>query len=116
VVECEWRSACLTRLTTACLAWVTRLPGGRLMQLSDIRHVYDGQAPFATVYLEGRTPAEDAQHQVRLRWEELRRGLVESGAEETALGSLDDAVLEPERGEVQSDGRVLVADATGVLL
>lgn len=86
------------------------------MQLSDIREVYDSQAPFATVYLEGRSPAEDAQHQVRLRWEELRRRLAEAGAAEAVLASLDDAVLGSESGEVQSNGRVLVADSTGVVL
>lgn len=86
------------------------------MQLSDMRQVYEGQAPFATVYLEGRSPGEDAQHQVRLRWEELRRRLAEAGATEAMLVSLDDAVLEAESGEVQSNGRVLVADATGVVL
>ncbi|HLR44610.1 MAG TPA: hypothetical protein VK065_05410 [Brevibacterium sp.] len=86
------------------------------MQLNEIRRVYDGQEPFVTVYLEGRSPAEDAQQQVRLRWEELRRRLSEEGASDRVLSSLDEAVLAEEPGEVQSNGRVLVADATGVVL
>ncbi|SMY13027.1 hypothetical protein [Brevibacterium jeotgali] len=86
------------------------------MQLNEIRRVYDGQAPFVTVYLEGRSPGEDAQQQVRLRWEELRRHLSEDGASDTALSALDEAVLGAEPGEAQSNGRVLVADVTGVVL
>lgn len=86
------------------------------MQLGALRRVYEGEAPFATVYLEGRVPAEDAQQQVRLRWQALRRSLEESGASEEALSALEEAVLASEPGEVQSNGRVLVADATGVIL
>lgn len=86
------------------------------MQLNEIRRVYNGQEPFITVYLEGRSPAEDSPQQVRLRWEELRRRLSEDGAADGVLASLDAAVLAEEPGEVQSSGRVLVADATSVVL
>lgn len=86
------------------------------MQLNELRRVYNGQGPFITVYLEGRSPAEDSPHQVRLRWEELRRRLSEEGATDSVLASLDDAVLTEEPGEIQSNGRVLVADATSVVL
>lgn len=86
------------------------------MQLNELRRVYNGQGPFITVYLEGRSPAEDSPHQVRLRWEELRRRLSEEGATDSVLASLDDAVLAEEPGEIQSNGRVLVADATSVVL
>ncbi|SLM97216.1 baeRF2 domain-containing protein [Brevibacterium yomogidense] len=86
------------------------------MQLNAIRQVYDGQAPFVTIYLEGRSPAEDARQQVRLRWDELRGRLSEEGASDPVLSQLDEAVLGAESGEVQSNGRVLVADATGIVL
>ena len=86
------------------------------MQLNEIRHVYDGQGTFVTVYLEGHSPSEDAQQQVRLRWESLRDQLSEEGASDSAPSSLDEAVLGAEPGEVQSNGRVLVVNATGVIL
>ena len=86
------------------------------MELDEVRSLYEGRPPFATVYLEARSPAEDSPQQVRLRWEELRRDLVAQGAGDEALEALDRAVLGEEAGEVQSSGRVLVADASAVRL
>ncbi|QYJ03490.1 hypothetical protein KUV85_14305 [Nocardioides panacisoli] len=86
------------------------------MQLGDLRNVYDADGPFATVYLEGRSPAEDAEQQVRLRWDDLRGRLADDGADEATLEALDAAVLVEDITEVQTDGRVLVANASGVLL
>ena len=86
------------------------------MQLSTIRTIYDADGPFATVYLEGRSPAEDAEQQVRLRWDDLRGRLAEAGAEEDVLEALDSAVIVEDITEVQTDGRVLVANSSGVLL
>lgn len=86
------------------------------MELDKVRSLYEGRPPFATVYLEARSPAEDSPQQVKLRWEELRRDLVEQGAGDEALEALDRAVLGEEAGEVQSSGRVLVADAAAVRL
>ena len=86
------------------------------MELDEMRSLYEGRPPFATVYLEARSPAEDSPQQVRLRWEELRRDLVAQGAGDEALEALDRAVLGEEAGEVLSSGRVLVADASAVRL
>lgn len=86
------------------------------MDLQSIRHLYDATGPFVTVYLEGRSPAEDAAQQVRLRWDSLRRQLAEAGADDETLSALDAAVVVEEITEVQTDGRVLVATAAGVLL
>ena len=42
------------------------------MNYSHLRTVYEKGGPYATVYLEGRSPSADAGTQIRLRWEELR--------------------------------------------
>lgn len=86
------------------------------MDLARIRPVYDHPGPFATVYLEGRSPGEDAPQQVRLRWKALREQLATDGAEATALDALESRLFDEEAGEVQTDGRVLVATSAGVLL
>lgn len=86
------------------------------MRLQTIQDLYEVDGPVATVYLEARSPGEDARTQVRLRWEALRRQLEEAGAFEDVLSALDDAVLVDDIGEVQGDGRVLVAGREGVLL
>src|SRR5690625_6589880 len=86
------------------------------MDLARIRPVYDHPGPFATVYLEGRSPGEDAPQQVRLRWKGLREQLDTDGAEATALDALEARLFDEESGEVQVDGRVLAATTAGVLL
>jgi hypothetical protein len=77
--------------------------------------MYEHDGPFATVYFEARSPAEDAEHQLDLRWEDLRHWLAESGAPDTVLDQLDDAVRAPEQTSVHASGRVLVATTDGVL-
>lgn len=86
------------------------------MQLAELRNIYDQQGPFATVYLEARAPAEDAQHQVKLRWDDLKHRLQEAGAGDEVLDALEDVVLVDDITEVQNNGRVLVGNASGVLL
>ncbi len=86
------------------------------MHLSPLRHVYGRQGPFATVYLESRPPAEDANEQFRLRWKALRERLQSWAANEDAVRALDDALSGATPREAQVDGRVLVADDSGVVL
>lgn len=86
------------------------------MQLSRLRSVFEQDEPAATVYLEGRAPAEDAAQQVRLRWQTLRDRLASDGADEQALDAIDDVLFGERAGEVQADGRVLVATASGIAL
>ncbi|MDN6637463.1 MAG: hypothetical protein L0L05_03835, partial [Yaniella sp.] len=86
------------------------------MQLAEVRNLYDQDGPFATVYLEGRAPAADAEHQVRLRWDDLRGRLEKDGAGEETVTALEKAVMVEDITEVQNNGRVLVANASGVLL
>lgn len=50
------------------------------MDLSRLQSVYVHEGPVATVYLEGRSPAEDSGEQLRKRWEDLRDRLSAEGA------------------------------------
>jgi hypothetical protein len=86
------------------------------MQLSRLRPVYDDQGPFATVYLESRSPAEDAPTQTRLRWQDLRKQLDDEGADTAALDAVESALVGEKAGEIQADGRVLVANRGGLIL
>ena len=86
------------------------------MNYSHLRTVYEKGGPYATVYLEGRSPSADAGTQIRLRWEELREQLSADGAEESVLETIDSVVLVDEPTEVHTDGRVIVANSGGVLL
>ncbi|WP_020497074.1 hypothetical protein [Sciscionella marina] len=86
------------------------------MDLSNLRGVYEHDGPFASVYLEGRSPGEDSAEQMRLRWHALRERLAEAGATETVLDALDAELGGAEFGEEQANGRVLVAAEDGVVL
>lgn len=88
------------------------------MQLTTIKHLFDHTPPFSTVYLEARSPAEDADHQLRLRWDDLRGRLEEDGAAVGSLEALDAAVIGDgaDLTQVHAEGRVLVADAEAVVL
>lgn len=86
------------------------------MKLAELRDVYEQSGPFATVYLEGRSPSEETAHELRLRWRGLRERLADQSAPETALEALDEAVENAQPGEVQADGRVLVATADRLVL
>ncbi len=88
----------------------------RLMDLSSLRAVYEHHGPFATVYLERRSPGEDAAAQVRLRWQSLRERLVSAGAEAEPLSAIETALQQHAAGEEQSNGRVLVAADSEILL
>lgn len=86
------------------------------MELAELRRVYEQDGPFATVYLEGRSPAEDAGAQIRLRWDALRERLRADGAGDGVLEHLDAELMSERSGEEQADGRVLVATESGVVL
>src|SRR5690625_7983151 len=86
------------------------------MQLETLRKMYDHEGPFATVYLESRFPAEDAEHQAQLRWDELRNRLAQAGAPDAVVDHLNAALERSELTEVQANGRIMVANADGVLL
>lgn len=86
------------------------------MDLSRLRNVYAHEGPFVTVYLEGRGPSEDAREQMRLRWKALSDHLSSERADADAVTAVESALVTDKAGEEMADGRVLVADASGVVL
>lgn len=93
------------------------------MQLRQLRPLFEQRGHLLTVYLESRPPSEDAPEQVRKRWRALRERAQEAGAGESVLDAAEAALLGEKFGEVQADGRVIVAaadeddhDAANVLL
>lgn len=83
------------------------------MELSPLKSLYAEGDAFATVYLEGRSPGEDAADQIRLRWKSLRERLAADGAGQAALTALDDVLARDKAGEEQANGRVIVASDRG---
>ena len=86
------------------------------MDLTALQHVYEQGGPYATVYLEGRSPGEDARQEIRLRWKALRERLQREGALESTVTALESALESSPYGEEQTNGRVLVANSEQVLL
>ncbi len=86
------------------------------MELARLRPVLEHPGPVATVYLESRPPSEDAAHQARLRWRAVRESLEAEGAVASALDAVETALGRDPVGEVQADGRVIVAAEEAVLL
>lgn len=87
------------------------------MQLATLRHIYEADEPLATVYMQALPVSADAEHEVRLRWDALRRQLADAGAHQQTLGALDETIMDTEAfGAVQAEGRVLVAGSSGLLL
>lgn len=79
------------------------------MQLSPWRPVFEHQGPLLTVYLESQSPSEDAAEQVRKRWGSLRDRAANEGAGAAVLDAVEAALSRQMPGEVQADGRVIVA-------
>ncbi|WP_150462255.1 baeRF2 domain-containing protein [Nesterenkonia ebinurensis] len=87
-----------------------------IMQLASLRPIYEADPPFATVYLQAQPATASAEQEVRLRWDALRKQLTDAGAHDETLEALDTAVLSEEIAAVQTEGRVLVANRSGLLL
>lgn len=71
--------------------------------------------PFATVYLDGTRAAEAGDRDVANRWRSVRRMLTKQGTPDGVLRDLDEAVDRP-TWVPGPHGRVLIADAEGVLV
>lgn len=86
------------------------------MDLTRLQPVYEHEGPFATVYLEGRSPSEESRSQIRLRWKALRERLAAQGASENVLDALEATLADEQAGEEQTNGRILVATEDGGLV
>jgi len=92
----------------------TTPPGGLSpAAVPEIAAVFDGGAPFVTVYLATEAAVEQATQQSELRWKTLRRELSAAGAPEETLSAIDPLVP-----DAHQEGRTLavIGDASGVRL
>ncbi|WP_402467562.1 baeRF2 domain-containing protein [Isoptericola aurantiacus] len=85
------------------------------MRIEWLKPLVGHPGPFATVYLDATRSVEAGDKDVANRWRSVRRSLVKQGAAEEVLADLDEAVDRPTRVR-GPHGRVLIADADGVLV
>jgi hypothetical protein len=85
------------------------------MDLSRLSSVYDVPGPFATAYLDTSRTAENAVHEIELRWRAARHELEQEGAGAAALDAME-AVVGEDRGVPGPHGRVLVAADDSLVL
>ncbi len=80
-----------------------------------VTRLYEHPGPFATVYLDATRSTQSGEHEVELRWRDLRGQLADQGCDEKTLAALDDAVSVPP-AMPGPHGQVLVAADGAVLL
>lgn len=85
------------------------------MHLHWIKPLLGRPAPFTTVYLDATRDDATGAADVQARWKSLRRQLERDGAPAAVLDELDDLLRRP-TGVPGPHGRVVVADAEGVVL
>lgn len=85
------------------------------MDLATLRDALTHAGPVATVYLEARSPSEDAAAQVDLRWRDLLDQLDSQGADAGTLAALREVPEQGREGWQQGSGHVVVGAPSGVL-
>ena len=85
------------------------------MKIDWLKPLVGRPGPFATVYLDATPSATAGDKDVANRWRAARRTLERQGAPGPVLDDLEEAVLRP-TWEAGARGRVLIADADGVLV
>ncbi|HEY2223102.1 hypothetical protein [Actinomycetospora sp.] len=85
------------------------------MDLSRTRDLFERPGPFATVYLEARSPGENGAKETELRWRGLSKSLSEQGADDKTVAALDEVLGTARGGDLDAYGRVVVASPDGVL-
>lgn len=78
------------------------------MDLTFLQPLYDRPAPMASLFINASRDAEDADHAIRLRWEQARAALLEKGATEETVAAMD-GVVGRTRGVPGSHGQVVYA-------
>lgn len=88
------------------------------MDLQWLAPAFEAEGPFASVTLDVSRTDASGEHEVELRWRELRRRLEEQGAPEDVLDVLAERAVAPSGRTDTGDGsgRVVVAGAGGVVL
>lgn len=85
------------------------------MKIDWLKPLLGHPGPFATVYIDATRANEAADREVENRWKGVRRQLQAEGATAAVLDDLEEVVLRPTRVP-GPHGRVLIADAEGVLV
>ncbi|GAA3440548.1 hypothetical protein [Kutzneria kofuensis] len=85
------------------------------METTELRELITAPGDFASVYLDASHDTEDAEHALQLRWQEIRSGLEDQGADRATVEELEQAVLAGAK-PVGTAGRALIASAGRVLL
>jgi hypothetical protein len=85
------------------------------MKIDWLKPLLGHPGPFATVYFDATRGDEATAREVENRWKGVRRTLAAAGAPASVVDELEEAVLLPTRAP-GPHGRVLIADAEGVLV
>lgn len=62
------------------------------MDLTFLQPLYDRPGPVASLFINSSRNVEDAEHAIRLRWEQARAALLEQGATEETVAAMDGVV------------------------
>ncbi|MBY4130695.1 hypothetical protein HQO83_20080 [Rhodococcus fascians] len=85
------------------------------MHADEFDRLISAEGPFASVYFEDTHDTEDAAKQLELTWRGLRDQLVDAGAPEPVLDSIENEIRDS-APPVGRSGRGLVANAERILL
>lgn len=62
------------------------------MDLTFLQPLYDRPAPVASLFINASRDSEDAEHAIRLRWDQARAALLDKGASEETVAAMDGVV------------------------
>jgi peptide subunit release factor 1 (eRF1) len=85
------------------------------METTELRDLITAPGEFASVYFDASHDTEDAQHALRLRWQEIRSSLEDQGADTATVRELEQAVIDGAK-PIGTAGRALIASGGRVLL
>lgn len=84
------------------------------MDLTFLQPLYDRPAPMASLFIDTSRDAEDAEHAIRLRWDQARSALLDKGAPEETVAAMDGVVGRTE-GVPGPHGQVVYATGDEVV-
>lgn len=84
------------------------------MDLTFLQPLYDRPAPMASLFIDTSRDTEDAEHAIRLRWEQARAALLDEGAPEETVAAMGGVVGRTE-GVPGPHGQVVYATGDEVV-
>ncbi len=85
------------------------------MNAQELKSLLTAQGPFVSIYFDDSRDTAEAEAQLQVRWQDLRRWLEDAGADEGSILRLQRAVLQGEPA-VGRQGRGVIATRDGVLI